>query len=423
MIFKLHRGLLGIYNRLSNPLYKNSIFIMLSSVSKSFFGFLFWLIAAKFYLKEDLGVATALISVMGLIVLFSRVGMDFSLIRFFPLKDKSKVLSTSIIVTTIFSIILTLIYILEIDFFSPELAILKNPLYAAFFIIFLAANSVISLTGIALISIRRPEADFIQNFLMGFRIIFLFLFITFGSIGILSAMGISFLFSLIFSLVFLSKYGISFHFCLDKSFLSESFNFSIANYLAGLLTTGPNMILPLLVLNILGPAETAHYYIAFSISSILYMIPNAVSVSLFVEGSHEGIMKKTVLKSLIMTFLFLFPLVVFLYTGGDLLLGIFGNDYAESSFGLLRIMILSAFFISPVNIYNSVQRVHKDTFELLLLSGIIFIMQIVLSYYFMLFYGLIGIGYAWMMSYCIGLLFVIIKLYFNFSVLKSRNLM
>ena len=68
---------------LADPLYKNSFFLVLSRVINVACGFFFWMIAARLYSVEDVGLATALISSLGLVILFSRFGFDFSLIRFF----------------------------------------------------------------------------------------------------------------------------------------------------------------------------------------------------------------------------------------------------------------------------------------------------------------------------------------------------
>ena len=392
---------------LHDPLYKNSLFIILSSISKSGFGFIFWLIAAKLYSTEDVGIATVLISLMALLILFSRFGMDFSIIRFFPLRDKSRVFSTSMLITTLFSIIFAIIFIVGVDTFSPQLAFLKLPLYASLFIVFIAASSMISLTGISFIAIRQAHLDFLQNLCMGSRIIFLIPFIAYGAIGIVSAVGISFLLALFFAFLFLPRYGINSYFSIDKAFLRESFHFSAGNYIVGFLVTSPNMLMPILVLNLLGAEEAAYYYIAFAISSLLFMIPNAISISLFVEGSHGEALKKTIIKSLFMTFLILTPLITLLYFGGEWMLEMIGKDYAENGFELLRIMILTSFFATVVSIYLSIKRIQKDIKGLLFLSGLVFILLISLAYFFMIWFGLIGIGYAWMVSYGIGSLIIL----------------
>ena len=96
---------------LNDPLYKNSFFIMLTSISNAGFGFFFWMLAAKLYPKEDVGIATALISSMALLVLLSRFGLDQSLIRFFPERDKGSVFSTSVAITTFFAVLFGIIFI------------------------------------------------------------------------------------------------------------------------------------------------------------------------------------------------------------------------------------------------------------------------------------------------------------------------
>ena len=46
-----------IKHQMKDPLYKNSFFIMLTTITNSGFGFIFWMIAAKFYPKEDVGIS------------------------------------------------------------------------------------------------------------------------------------------------------------------------------------------------------------------------------------------------------------------------------------------------------------------------------------------------------------------------------
>ncbi|MEA1944275.1 MAG: hypothetical protein U9N07_02900 [Euryarchaeota archaeon] len=123
---------------------------------------------------------------------------------------------------------------------------------------------------------------------------------------------------------------------IDRGFLNEAFHFSAGNYLAGLFITGPNLVLPIMVLNTLGAEQAAYYYIAFAIASLLFMIPNAISTSLFVEGSHGEALKRTVVKSLVVIFSLLVPAAAVLYLCGGWVLGVVGADYAAGGVGVLR---------------------------------------------------------------------------------------
>lgn len=127
MNIAIPKNIKELKQHLKDPLYKNSFFIMFTSISSAGSGFVFWMLAAKLYSKEDVGVATALISSMALLVLLSRFGLDSSIIRYFPEKDKSRVFSTSAVITTFFAVLLGIIFIAGIDLWLPELGgILKS---------------------------------------------------------------------------------------------------------------------------------------------------------------------------------------------------------------------------------------------------------------------------------------------------------
>jgi O-antigen/teichoic acid export membrane protein len=86
-------------------------------------GFFFWIIAARFYSVEQVGLATALISSLGLVILFSRLGFDSSVIRFFSSEDRGKIISTSLIATTSACVLSGAIFILLAEMNIPFYAI------------------------------------------------------------------------------------------------------------------------------------------------------------------------------------------------------------------------------------------------------------------------------------------------------------
>lgn len=395
-----------IISQFKDPLYKNSFFIMLTSLTNASFGFFFWMLAAKLYPKEDVGIATALISSMSLLILLTRFGLDVSIIRFFPGKDKSSIFSTTALITTFFTVVMGLIFIFGIDIWSPGLRILNSIQNTALYILFIAANSIVALTTVSFNAVRKAEYGFIQSLMVGSRVIILFPFIFLGAMGIYGAVGASFILAGMVSLVLLARSGVKLSLRLDRKFLNEAFHFSAGSFIAGLLMAAPAQILPIMVLNVLGAEETAHYYIAFSITSLLFMIPNALSTSLFVEGSHGEGLKKATIKSLRVVLLLMIPAALILYFGGEWLLGLIGKDYAASGLELLRIMVVSSFFMAVSSIYMTIKKVQKDILGLIFLSGLIFSLLIGLGYVFMLSYGVAGIGYAYVIGYGVGALAV-----------------
>ena len=400
-------------NFMHDPLFKNAFFLMLSCISTAGFGFIFWMLAAKFYSASDVGIATGIISSMTLIVNLSRLGLDYSIIRFFPTHDKCRVFSTSTIIPTFIALIFGLIFILGINFFSPELLLLRSPLYLFFYLISLISSSVIFMAGISFVAIRAAEFQLYLNMIVGSRVLFIILFISLGAIGIFYAVGASFFFAFIVSLVLIIKSGINLKLEIDRKFLTDSFNFSAGNYLTGLFMTVPNTLLPIMILNMHLVEQAAYYYIVYGIVFLLFMIPDSISTSLFVEGSNGQSLKKTVIRALVIIFLFLIPIGLFLYIYGAWILGFIGQDYVAGGLGVLRLMIFASFFVVVNNVYFAIKRIQKDTKEITVLSGIIFILLIGFSYLLLPILGIKGIGYAWIISYGIGAMIIAIRVWRN----------
>lgn len=375
---------------------------MLTLVVSSGIGFLFWILAARIYSAEFVGINTALISSITLITMFSSMGFDQSIIRFFPEMDKSKIFSTSTIITLLFTTLFGIIYIVGIDLWSPSLSIIKDIAFIFYF--FLIAYALANLSGNAFIALRKGKYYFIQNLITGSRLVFLFPFIIFGTLGIFTSFGVSFILATVFSIILLYKLGIHPK-KLDKNILKKSYKFSAGNYIFGLLTSAPSFILSIVILNILGAEQTAYYYISLTIVSILYIIPSSFSTSVFVEGSHGEPLRKNVLKSIISIAVLLIPSSILLYFLAPFLLGLIGPNYLNG-LDIFRLMILTAFFLIFYNIFISIKKVQKDMKGLIFFGILYTILILGLSYILMLNYGLIGVGYAWISTY--GIMSVII---------------
>ena len=63
------------------------------------------------------------------------------------------------------------------------------------------------------------------------------------------------------------------------------------------------------------------------------------------------------------------------------------------------------------NVYFAIKRIQKDTKEITLLSGIIFILLIGLAFLLIPVLGIEGIGYAWIISYGTGALIILIQVF------------
>jgi len=374
---------------------------MASSFVAAGFGFFFWMIAARLYSQADVGIATALMSSMGLLILISRLGLDQSVIRFFPQRDKNRVLGTAIIVPTAVALGAGAVFIAAVDVIAPELVIVRT--VAPLYLVFLGAYSITWVLEGAFNAIRKSEYYFILNLLYGSRILFLFPLVFLGAMGIFSSFGLSFVLGLILAFILLARCSIRPALGIDRAFLREAWQFSAGAYIAGMLMSAPNMVIPIMVLHVLGAESTANYYITYAIVSILFMIPYAFTTSLFVEGSHGGEMKKSVFRTLASMFALLIPAIIGLSLFGEQILNLIGKDYVEG-ITLLRVLALSAVFVSICQTFISIAKVRNDIRSLIIISGFVSVALLGLGYTLMLHFGLIGMGYAWFATYAVGTL-------------------
>ena len=157
-----------------DSLYRTSFFMAFSNIISAACGFLFWIIAARLYTVQEVGLATALISSLALVVLFATLGFDSSVIRFLPLEDKGKVISTSLIVTAGASILVGGIYILLARVLTPAMTLWQEPGYSLAFILIALLNSIAVMGGYVFVADRKADLFFLQSLMQAIRIPVLF---------------------------------------------------------------------------------------------------------------------------------------------------------------------------------------------------------------------------------------------------------
>ncbi len=176
----------------TDPLYRNSLALMLNSAIGAFFGLLFWIVAARTMPAKDIGLATAAISAAALIVGLSRLGLDAGLVRYLPeSKNKNGLYSTIVMVTTVLALILAAVVMLGINIFSPALSFLHEGWFLPVFFAYIAVTSIYSVQNVAFISIRRADLSLIQNLLLGARIPILLFIAGLGVFGVFSSLGMA----------------------------------------------------------------------------------------------------------------------------------------------------------------------------------------------------------------------------------------
>jgi len=378
----------------SDPLARNSIYILLSRMLNVGCGFFFWLLAARFYPIEEVGICAALVSSLDLVILFSRLGMDYSTIRFLPTdENRSLLFNTSLLLVAAAAVLAATVFIAAAPLFSPQLIFLRRPVLGLLFIGFALVYAVSFITGTTCVALREGRNYLLQNVCLQTRLLTLFLLRPFGSFGLFAALGLGYALAAGFALVCMARH-VRFQLAADRSTLSRVFGFSARNYIAELLLVAPSPLLALLVLNHLGKAAAAQYHIAYSLGNLVLFIPDALTTSLFVEGSHGEHLPRLLQKTIKGLMAAMVPTVLFLLLLGGPLLNLFGRDYG-AAVGLLRLFALSGFFISFFYLFITVQNIRMAVNSIVLVNLCRFVLLLALGRV-LIPTGITGAGIAWM---------------------------
>lgn len=209
---------------------------------------------------------------------------------------------------------------------------------------------------------------------------------------------------------------------LQRESVNELVHYSLGNYVAGLLWTRgvPSFLLPLMVINVLGAEANAYFYIAWSIALIIFMIPGAISWSLFVEGSHhEELLLPNTKRALKLSLLILVPAIAIIFVLGNKLLLLFGQSYSNNATILLWILALSTLPMCINELYLTVNRVRKNMKRLIMVSAIAACLSLGLGYFLMIKMGLVGVGVGWLVGQALVavlVLYLLVKSHHSMSI-------
>jgi len=420
-IITTKEGLKSLYGV---PLYRNAVYLMLNSGAVNITGFFFWLLAARLYSTEAVGLASAAISATALLTLISTLGLDYALIRFLPSSgDKARsIVNSCFTLTGVISIALAFIFLAGLKVWSPALLpIREHPVFFTVFVVTTTATTLRIFADRTLIAKRRAGFSLGQGLIFGLLrfapLVILASF--FQTFGIFTSWGIAISLAVVVGILFFLPHietGYRPLPVIKKGIINDMMRFSLANYIANIFWSITPYVLPLMVVNILGAESNAYFYIGWAISGILFMIPVTTSFSLFAEGSHnEEQLGREIRRSLKLILVILIPAVVIVLLLGDKILLFFGRAYSENATRLLWILALSALPLSINFIYFTMKRVEMDMKSVIGLNAFIAIVTMALSYVLLPRIGIIGAGISWLVAQSITAVIVGRKFWKKYS--------
>ena len=377
----------------NDNLYRNSIYLILNSAIMALLGFFFWTIAARNFSSYDVGLATTVISAINIIMLFSMLGFNISFLRYLPKeKEKGRIIFTGLFFASIVNVILALVFVLGIEFFSPKLSFLvEGWQYILLFLGFSLVWLLFMLTNSILIAKRRSLIVLVKSTIYSLvKLVFVFLFT--GFFGLLVSWYLSIFMGLLFCVFF---FKVEYKFDFEK--VKKMFKFSSYNYFSHLFFALPGFVLPLIVTQYLDPSYTAYFYVAWMISNLILVVPTAVGQNLLTEGSYdEADLSAKFKKALIFSLAIVLFGIFCAFVLGKFLLGLFSTEYLLG-LNLLYVLALAAIPYTFNQVYISLLNVQHKIKKVVLINLTVALITIVGSI-LVINSGLIYIGFVWLFA-------------------------
>ncbi len=418
MIENLNKSVKILKEKIKSPLYKNALYLIVDKAVYSAFGFFFWVIVANLYLTSEVGFASTIISSMIFLAMLATFGFNITLIRFLPNSNvKEEIINSCFTITSIFSLFLSLIFLIVLPFWVPKLAFVReDPQFTFFFVLFTSVWVLTLLIESLFISERIAKYVVIKNLTFNFlKIPLCILLVHQSTFGIFSSWGFASLVAFLVGVLILMPRTLSeykFRLGINKEVIKPLLGFSFGSYIVGILLISPGAISPLIIVKVLNAEMAAYFYVSWSIAELLFVIPLSISGSLMAEVSTDiESFEKNKKRSVKFMFVLLIPLILATILFADKLLLLFGRNYSNYATGILRLFALSAVPYAINFIFMTMKYITKEVKKVLAISGFIAVVTLGLGYFLMGKIGLIGIAIAWIASNFIITLFAFREIY------------
>jgi O-antigen/teichoic acid export membrane protein len=330
-------------------------------------GAAFWLLAARQFSHDAVGVASAAVSAMTLLGYLATVGLGTLLMGELPRRDRHHrgLLNAALAVSGAIGALIGLGFALLAPLVTPSLEPLSETWVAA--VVFAVGAGLTGLAGVldqALIGLMRGALQLKRNVVFSLTKLIALGLIAYlstdaGGAWIYGAWTVGIVVSLFALTRFYARRGED---GLRPKFalLGEMRVDAATHHIYNLSIRAPDLVLPLIVVSLLSAGANADFYIAWMIASFAFMVPVSLSAVLYAAGSADsaGLHERYRLSVGLSAGLGLAANLVLLVAGGPIL-SLFGAGYEQHALTTLHILALGVFPETIKAHFLSISRVER----------------------------------------------------------------
>lgn len=398
---------------------KSSFYTFSASITVILLTTITSIIVTRLLGKENMGLLTILINLQAIVMIFATFGIPPATVKFlaeYNITDKNildKLISTSFIIIFIFAIVSGSIYFLSANFISNEFyheqVLFNLILISALTVILLSLLTFINSAMQGIQKIKLMSKLTILNSIVSIPIVLFFVF-TYGLIGAAIAALISTIINLIITFSYIRQVlkdkNIQLTLYFDNKIAKKLFNIGLPTLLSGLMVAPAFLFANTTLALKSGFADVGLFGAAYTISSTLMFIPNAIAIPLIpmiseLHASNIDEMSRLVSRIYRLVGLIVLPfsVVIGLFSKNIILL-LYGQQFYEA-WQILFLMTIGVYLMALNSVIGNVLSGTGKMWEGFGLNLIWLIFFIGGSYYLIKFFGLRGLGFAYIISYMI----------------------
>jgi O-antigen/teichoic acid export membrane protein len=327
--------------------------LIVSQASAAGLGFFYWVVAARYYPQESVGLATAAISSMLFLGEIGLFGLTSVLVG--QLSRKNHKTSTLISTALILIIFTAGIPALLFGLTAPKLSMELGPISSSIWNLMLYGIGVVSTSACLIldfstIGLGRGELQLWRN--ITFAVAKLVALIV-AAVWVSSYSGMIIygtwvtgsLLSLMLLLAYSFSKGVTFSDLIpDFTLYRELRGLAVGHYALNLAANAPGMLLPILITILLSVSATASFYVAWMITSLILFVPSSLAIALYAAtAKHPETGQSRMRFSLLLSFAFGIAANIAVFFLANPILTVFGETYVVQAGQVLKILALSVF--------------------------------------------------------------------------------
>lgn len=381
----------------------------------SVMGFAFWWVAARYFPRSEVGFASATVSAMMFLGAMAKFGVGAWLIGQLsrqPAKTKS-LLFTGALVNGVLGLTFGAAFALIAPLTSADFAPLSTPLNLILFAIGVAVCAIAFVMDEAVIGLLRGDVQLMRNiFFAAAKLILLagagLLAIGIGGLGIYILWFCCEITSLLFLFRLPALRDRSIPIRIDGELLRGLGKGAVAHHMTNLAFDSPKTLMPVLVTMLLSADTNASFYVAWMIIGFVVLLPAALTSVLYAVGAAQpALLRQKMRTTLLGSALTASGAFVGIMLTADVVLGLFGSDYARQAAPVLRLLTLAAFPLIIKFHYLAINRIYDRLAASIpvLLIGVVF--ELSFAIIGARTAGLIGLSAGWVLANYLQVIFMV----------------